>query len=37
MPPRITNLFDDVRYGAIAVDEAAVRSLRDEWDRLPKG
>jgi hypothetical protein len=37
MPPRITSLFDDVRYGAIAVDEAAVRSLRDEWDRLPKG
>ena len=35
-PPRITALFDDVRYGAMPVDADHLRSLRDEWDRLPK-
>ena len=35
-PPRITAVFDDVRYGAMPVDEDHLRSLRDEWDRLPK-
>jgi hypothetical protein len=35
-PPRITSLFDDVRYGSVRANEDEVRRLRDEWERVPK-
>jgi uncharacterized protein DUF4129 len=35
-PPRITTLFDDVRYGSLPPDEAEVRRLREDWERIQK-
>ena len=36
LPDRITQMFDDVRYGARSPTESEVQSLRAEWDALPK-
>jgi hypothetical protein len=37
VPDRITDMFDDARYGGITPAPDDVRRLRDEWDRSRHG